>query len=80
MAGTRLLRHHRVDMRRHRRGTSHLQPVTSLHRQATNRRRKAIRRRLPVGMRLRLHVQPVLPHLRAGILCRRVAWPTLLWT
>ena len=84
MVGTRLLQHRRADMHHHRKATSHLQPVTSPHRQGTNRRRKAtshlqpvIKRHLRVGIRLRLHA--VIPHLRVGILCRRAAWPILLW-
>jgi hypothetical protein len=70
MVGMRLLRHHRVDMHRHRRATNRLLPVISPHRKAISS--------LRVGMRLRLH--EVIRHLQAGILCRRVVWPILLWT
>jgi len=77
MVGMRLLRHHRVDTRRHRRVTSHLQPVINRHRKAISSLRADIRRRPQVDMRLRLRV--VIRHLRAGILCRQAVWPILPW-
>ena len=77
--GMRLPRLRRVDTRRHRRVTSHLQPVTSRRHRGTSSLQVVIRRHPQVGIRPRLHVQLVLLHLRVDILCRRVAWPILLW-